>query len=62
MYSSVGMRSDQIYVVGKASKKQHLAAKVIFLLYLFYIHARKNLYLYFMIISCIPEHKVKKKF
>lgn len=31
VYSSVGLRSDQIYVVGKASKKQHLAAKVLFL-------------------------------
>lgn len=29
VYSTVGLRSDQIYVVGKASKKQHLSAKIL---------------------------------
>ncbi|GFV52968.1 protein retinal degeneration B [Trichonephila clavipes] len=29
VYSSIGLRPDQIYVVGKASKKQHLAAKIL---------------------------------
>ncbi|KFM61933.1 Protein retinal degeneration B, partial [Stegodyphus mimosarum] len=29
VYSSVGLRADQIYVVGKASKKQHTAAKIL---------------------------------
>ncbi|XP_054706761.1 LOW QUALITY PROTEIN: protein retinal degeneration B-like [Uloborus diversus] len=29
VYSSIGLRADQIYVVGKASKKQHLAAKIL---------------------------------
>lgn len=30
VYSTVGLRPDQIFVVGKASKKQHIAAKVSF--------------------------------
>lgn len=41
MYSSVGLRPEQIYVVGKVSKKQHVFAKVSIFIYYYFAEEKE---------------------